>query len=444
MKIGGIAMDWKHPDVEEIDINTMPALTEYDAVLIDTFGMFMQLVDEFIGDTVWNDLDGIPMTNPELAQRLRNAFNHFRDQTYTLCANGGLVVGFVRDFGLVAYSNASPTNRSLYRAIGQALPRDYVTSMELFYGPYSYSERRTFEFALSPVQGRALAMTHHSIWSTYLQSDVKFYYTFDKFPNPGEYRPIAVQKVRGNPTEKVVAAADYIGSGQIALLPHPETADAIILLLSGIRATLGSPVVPAWVLSVDVPGIAMHQDQIDRAKDDIQAAESAISSLLSWTQLLFEKDDQLDLVVGEALKTLGFTPTKPQTNNDADWIVDLPDQKLVIEVTGADGVIPKKKMTQLLGWINHHGGRGLLVANPFRLINASDRRQRHLDELISQEGLKVGAESNLTILFTTELFDLVMTSLEGRQSQAQCKFEHSINCRIERRSDNHWIRIHRE
>jgi hypothetical protein len=237
----------------------------------------------------------------------------------------------------------------------------------------------------------------------------------------------------------VVAVIHSIG--HLALLPVALSEDAVDTLVDCIHAVFEAPSVPDWVKTIGVPGISLFESEISEAHAQIETARAAIVKLERWRQLLFEKDDALEDMVGDALTLPGLAPTKPPDDNDPDWMVDGPPQDLVIEVTGSDKIVPKSKMTQLLGWANKHGRKGLLIANPCRLTDSNQRDQRHLDELISQEGLDVGAKADLAVMLCSQLFGLVKMHLEGRSAEALSQFHNIVGQKLMLNSKtHHWER----
>ena len=394
-----------------------------------------------MGDAVQQAPDGTAVAARQSAMRLASLLENIRSQLRELCQHGGIVVGLSKEMAGVGYDSIGVSEWLSYRGIlGSFLA--YVTSRDALFGPVYTHAIGIAEYTMTAAHGKSLVPIQSSIWDAYLRQDLEFFATIGKLP-PG-FQALAVQGVRGNPTDKIVAAVEYIGRGQMALLPWPIPDAAIDSLVNCIKNVFIGPGVPEWAHNVDVPGVSVYQDEIVRLEDEIQTAHTEIEQLKQWRQLLYEKHDALDAMVGKALKRIGFACHKPDTTDDPDWVITDLGQKIAVEVGGSKDPIGKSKVTQAAGWIDREDtgyNRGLLIVNPCCLIDPHEREYWPLERQISKEGLKIAAgRGDLGIMLTTELFALVELCLQGRQSEAKAQFHTMLGKSLRVGRDGHWER----
>lgn len=439
MNIGIIELAWEGSDLTEIDITTAPAFGDYDAIIIDLDGLFQKLATLTVGGAVQQAADGTTVAARQPAMRLASLLANIRSQLRELCEHGGIVVGLSKKMAGMGYDSTGISDWVSYRGmLGSSLA--YVTSTDILFGPVYTRAIGIPQYTMTAAHGKSLVFIQHSIWDAYLRQELEFFATIGQLP-PG-FQALAVQTVRGTPTDKIVAAVEYIGQGQMALLPWPVPDDAIESLVDCIKNVFVGPNVPEWVHNVNVPGISAYQGEISRLENDIKTVHTEIEQLKQWGQLLYEKNDALDTIVGRALKFIGFTCDKPDTTDDADWIITDLGQRISVEVGGSKDPIGKGKITQLAGWVDRGYNRGLLVVNPCCLTDPHERERWPLDRQISKEGLRIAADrGDLAVMLTTELFHLVELCLQERQSDAQDEFRRILGKSLRIGSDNHWERM---
>ena len=440
MKIGGVELSWQHPSIEEIDLSEPPAFGGYDAILIDLDRAFSKIADMLLGPNVGSDPYGRTVTSPELARQLSIILQQIREQLRELCSVGGIVVGLMSNPSAVAYDATDPYYRNISRAMGNSQNLAYVQSIDLLFGPYYVPNARDWRYQFLHAHGDSVVPITDSIWGQYLMEDVEFHIVIQQLPVASRFRPIATEKFRDRASNRVIAVAEQIDDGQIALLPTPRSEAAKEKLLVCVKTALTGPQLPDWVTTITVPGTKELEQQIMEAYKQIQEANADIEELHKWRQLLYETGNTLEERVGEAFGLLGIPYDQPTQPDNPDWIITLAGEDIVVEVTGVDGIVGKRKLEQLNGWVRRYRAKGLLIANPFRQQEPADRDGRPLDELIAPQGIEIAAREGLAIMCTSQIFEMVMLCLEDRQEEAQAQFGGIIGQDFQLGANGRWQR----
>jgi len=191
--------------------------------------------------------------------------------------------------------------------------------------------------------------------------------------------------------------------------------------------------VPQWAVSIRVPGqdelIKRLTDIDTQIKDASQQRDTLISTnqeLESWKWLLYETGKhRLEPIVHKALSLLGCQ-VDPQPDSDSDGKVTTEFGIALLEIEGTNESIKVHKISQLLrnlaNFLSEEGlsPKGILIGNPFRLENLSNRPPKGSQKkLFSDEVLKTAERHDISVLLSTDLYEIVCLILNNKLTTRQ-------------------------
>lgn len=153
--------------------------------------------------------------------------------------------------------------------------------------------------------------------------------------------------------------------------------------------------------------------QTQRALDELAAEQQAAGR---WRQLLYETGDALEVVVRDALATLGAAVTEPAAAGREDGrLTDGEGRQALIEIKGVRGPIKLDHVRQLRQWTDdalaNEGldAKGLLVANAFAATPPPERGQA-----VSGDTLRLAERWQQCLLTTPQLFAALVADQDRR------------------------------
>ncbi len=228
----------------------------------------------------------------------------------------------------------------------------------------------------------------------------------------------------------VVALTKRVGLGHIVMLPsyydynNGELLERCIVKLLGKKETTPQP---GWAKVILVPGQEELISKITKVGDQIDALEKQRKTLIGaenqlehWKYLLYEKGKhQLEPVVREALALLGFH-VETQPDKDSDGVVTFEYGVALLEVVGSKATIKIEKLGELIknigNFISKKGGivKGILIGNPFcdKLLDNRPPKDSQ-KKPFAKELIESAEHQNITVLLTTDLYEIVSRILEG-------------------------------
>ncbi len=224
-----------------------------------------------------------------------------------------------------------------------------------------------------------------------------------------------------------------IGMGYVLLLPSSyDYHNGEILEKSIIKLLKGKEITaqPSWAKSIFVPGQEEISSKITQINERVSALEEERASLIHdndklerWKCLLYEKGkQQLEPVVRDALALLGCY-VKPQPDKDSDGEVKCDYGNALLEVVGSKGTIKIEKFGELVKNIGNYISiksrqvKGILVGNPFCEEPLDNRPPKDSQKLLfAKELIESAKQQNITVLLTTDLYEIVSRILIGKLS----------------------------
>ena len=223
-------------------------------------------------------------------------------------------------------------------------------------------------------------------------------------------------------------------SGDLIILPFPTeiSIDEGINKIISINKNELSEKGPSWIESVKIAGLESIVSELEtleinktKLEQDITRKSIKKNKILRYTSLLFAKDKQLEKIVKEAFKLLGFDEIKQIRNpNDEDWIIELTtiqDIKYgVIEVKGRDKKTLQSDIVQCNKWVDDYlqmkkpiKTKGIFISNQFRLNefpNSIDSRKRY-----EPNELEYAFSREICIIPSYVIFEAVNKVLGGQK-----------------------------
>lgn len=235
-----------------------------------------------------------------------------------------------------------------------------------------------------------------------------------------------------------VALTRRQGRGHIVFLPSGTFAGSEELLESCIKNLLREREPrekPTWVREIMVPQQKEILEKIEHADGEIEKLRKATDkfcasneNLERWKWLLWETGrDHLEPVVREALARIGCK-VEPEPVKDSDGRVESEFGIALLEVEGTVGGIMRDKLGQLVvnigNFLKDKGTtpKGIFVGNPFREEPLSNRPPKGTQKrLFAKELIEDAENQNITVLLSTDLYDIVCGILDGRVNEDKKK-----------------------
>jgi len=185
---------------------------------------------------------------------------------------------------------------------------------------------------------------------------------------------------------------------------------------------------PAWAKNVLVPGQSELLTRVEELNESISFQEkqrqdiiNKIENLERWKYLLYGKGKyELEIAVREAL-TLIRCSVEPQPEKDSDGIISSEYGTALLEATGSKGTIRIEKLgelnTNIGNYISKRRSRvhGIIAGNPFCEEPLDNRPPKNTQkDLFAKELIDSATEQSITVLLTTDLYDVVSQILSGK------------------------------
>ena len=220
---------------------------------------------------------------------------------------------------------------------------------------------------------------------------------FSKLPKNS--RVIAVNRA-GYP----VLAEIPLENGKLVLLPRfKDLKRAINIIVNEILPQ---------IIHEDDPVII--PDWLSRFISDYErSTRNVIGEIEKTKRLLYTKDKLLKKAVAFAFKVIGFTVTELPDGTNADLEIFDDGQKAVVEVKGHENRQSDRNDTlQLLGYSTPEGDtvKGVFVSNSEFCKPPEERRK----EAFKQGAIDLAIDTKLSLISTSDLYEIVMTILQGK------------------------------
>ncbi len=228
------------------------------------------------------------------------------------------------------------------------------------------------------------------------------------------------------------------GRGHIVFLPSGRFDEDMELLESCIKNLLGEKEPrekPTWVREILVPGqkeisekIQHTEAGIDKLQKERNELYASDEQLERWKWLLWETGrDHLEPAVREALALIGCK-VEPQPIEDSDGKVESEFGTALLEVEGTVGTVTRDKLGQLVVNIGNFlkdkgiSPKGILVGNPFRKEPLHNRPPKGTQKMpFAKELIQDAENQNITVLLSTDLYNIVCGILDKRISEGKKK-----------------------
>ena len=226
----------------------------------------------------------------------------------------------------------------------------------------------------------------------------------------------------------------YWKSGEAVYLPKPtniaiETLIESILQIYGTRTV--TETIPDWAYQIELPKVRDIQKKIETAQVQLDKINTRINDLKtnkvkieSYYGLLSSTGTNLEDIVSDAFKELGFTEIKRiRSKEKEDWIFDfetISDYKYaVLEVKGVDDRIKRAHLRQANEWVSDYFNegqsvKGIFIPNQFRLNPYPTSVDARSD--FEHNELAYAKNHDLCILPSFVLFDAVKKQLSGQKT----------------------------
>jgi hypothetical protein len=218
--------------------------------------------------------------------------------------------------------------------------------------------------------------------------------------------------------------------GDIFFIPPPpqncDSKKVFGILLQSLRKLYNGIIQtpePLWVKKIKLPGEQELDDKISKKQLEIDSLFSMQSKIVqereklaSYRHLLYEQGKELERVVINSFKLMGFSAANfVQDDLEHDLILISDEGRAIAEIEGKDkDPINVDKIDQLNRVVdedfkeNGTFAQGLLIGNPYRLLPLDERKDPFTKKV------KIFAEKKTFKLLTTvELFSAVMKILEN-------------------------------
>jgi len=231
--------------------------------------------------------------------------------------------------------------------------------------------------------------------------------------------------------------------GSVFVLPKPRDSNKIVVSLLEkflreyspwrFKSRGGEEAPPEWVEAevLRFPGSTEVLGAVNELQESKQDIESKISEeqlkyqeFEKWAGLLFQTDTPLEEISIQALELLLDVKApcthEPMGNSGPDISFDTDQYQFIVECSGSVKILSKKKGNQLGGWLDEEvyseNHKGFVIGNPFRLMPLAERRTKFAgdpDSVFSPQLLRAAKNRNYGIVWSVDLYDLVVKKLSG-------------------------------
>lgn len=430
VRVGSVGVDLIADEVTAISIDANINLTDFDAVIINPKKFFIEFVNVVLEDQIsYNEKDNLSFISRKNGLYLRGLLSKIEEQINSLCRNGGIVVVLADQVDFLVYSDLDKNSKQLFDTFGVSDPTlQLVTSFDpVLTSPLAKSLVED-GFISQRIGHEVISVATQSVWNSYLNSSLEWKITFTSLPS---FEPLAKIGVRGRPGDELVAAEKAMGLGHIVLLPFPRDKESLEILLQCIANKLDGPAIPEWVSNFKMQDVIEKEKTISELEIKIEQIKNEIQGLNRFQKLLYETGDELENVVFAGLKLLGFKVDKPSVKSDADLIIEFSNGvKGICEITGTEQTIQKRKATQLSGWVHEHRThdicKGILIINPYRFEDPSERYNRAATDLVSPHAIKECESNEHVLIDSLTLFEIIQDFLQGSSKDVYALEQHIL------------------
>jgi hypothetical protein len=171
---------------------------------------------------------------------------------------------------------------------------------------------------------------------------------------------------------------------------------------------------PEWLSDYTLPDEEEIESSIDEKREEIAELEEELKSLTKFKKLLYEQHTNLEEIVREALRALGFT-VDGEIPGKRDGILHTSETNFALEITGTARGIKLSKCRQLDDWVESATIEfpdkkisGLLIVNP-EMGTPPEERERSIEPNVERYMTRRG---DYKILTTMDLYRLVERNLK--------------------------------
>jgi hypothetical protein len=407
INVGGI------PSGSDSNLVSANVFQDYEAVVVDP-----EKLERLYGDVVkYADRDGRQL-DLEFGHILFGINRSRREQVNGLLQRGGIVVCLME-----------PVERSYYEdSIEGESHYTWVTNYDWLF-PEGYLGKDLGKIKFGKGQNIDVIDTNHPFYE-YLSIKPAWLAYVDK-DACGDWKVLA--SAFGT---HAVSLTKRVGLGHIVLLPSYYEYDYGKLLEHCIVQLLGSKEIapqPDWAKTISVPGQQELISKVTEISGQIGDLEKQRETLIGenenlehWKYLLYEKGKhQLEPVVRNALALLGCN-VEPQPDKDSDGSVTCDYGTALLEVVGSKGAIKIEKLGELTKNMGNFIAekrskvKGILVGNPFCEESLDNRPPKDTQKkLFVKELLESAEQQSITVLLTTDLYEVVSQILEDKLTDAE-------------------------
>lgn len=242
--------------------------------------------------------------------------------------------------------------------------------------------------------------------------------TQDEHGPPFEQDPIAIDNV-SRPIASVVhlngESEGVRPPGTVYLIPEKpdqDFDDFVRSILTHIF-NLDLETTPGWIDQYELPNQDQIEQNIEGIESQIESIEREIQKGTNFRRILHDSDDSLENTVREVFRHMAIS-VDPEKPNHRDGGIPLEDETLILEITGTDGGISHKKISQLDRHMDDaeeegYGSNrtGLLIVNHYKDRDPEDRplNTENFRSELEDRGYK--------LLITTELYTILCAYERG-------------------------------
>lgn len=352
------------------------------------------------------------------AEKVRNVFLTRSNELYTLLNNGKILVVFLSPITIInaqarsgSYNNNTISNYDF-------LPSDKDLLMALEAGSGTIPNSIKLSNPTHLFAAYFKAFSNELQYSAYLDievdDDAHYFLT--------------------NRSKKPVGFSVEVGKGLIVFIPPPKNIDHKKLVGTLIDCTKKyltkkkiTPT-PDWINDFKLRGEVEFDEKIagfDKKISDLlnqkKVVEEEMKVVLNYKRLLFESGAELEDVVIDFFRLIGFKAENRKLNDlEHDVIFESNEGKGIAEIEGKDNdSIHIGKLDQLNRAVDEDFEltdkypQGILIGNHFRLLPPSDRKDPFTDKVLT-----VAKKKSFGLLTTHEIYKAVEKILENPDNES--------------------------
>jgi hypothetical protein len=220
------------------------------------------------------------------------------------------------------------------------------------------------------------------------------------------------------------------GNGNVILLPELTIAKGTILdafvgfdklLKEKLHLKSKREEAPAWVENYnfgseekEVRALIKLQEEQKTIEKKIVIQKVRLDYFHNLKRLIFSTGSDLELIVEEVLKEIGYSVKQALENRD-DLILSYNEQVAVIEIKGVKGSAAEKYAAQLMKWVstyhaeNEINPKGILIVNAFKDKPLKDR----IEEAFPNQMLAYNKQQRFCLITTIQLLELYLDFKDG-------------------------------